>query len=83
MLGTSDAWSTSHVSKQTIKPAYYIVDCWISKAHRTTIPRVYGIANDLKFYLHATVNLSKDSYLMLISFSIFSTVGPFFNIFIS
>ena len=30
MLGTSDAWSTSHVSKQTIKPAYYIVDCWIS-----------------------------------------------------
>ena len=26
MLGTSDAWSTSHLSQQTRKPAYYIVD---------------------------------------------------------
>ena len=30
MLGTSDAWSTSHLSQQTSKPAYYIVDCRIS-----------------------------------------------------
>ena len=30
MLGTSDAWSTSHLSQQRSKPAYYIVDCRIS-----------------------------------------------------
>ena len=29
MLGTSDAWSTSRLTKQTSKPAYYIVDCQI------------------------------------------------------
>ena len=31
MLGTSDPWSTSHLSKQTTKPGYYIVDCQISR----------------------------------------------------
>jgi hypothetical protein len=31
ILGTSDAWSTSHLSQQTSKPAYYIVDCRILK----------------------------------------------------
>jgi hypothetical protein len=30
MLGTSDAWLTSHLSQQTSKPAYYVVDCRIS-----------------------------------------------------
>jgi hypothetical protein len=30
MLGTSDAWSTSHSSQRTSEPAYYIVDCQIS-----------------------------------------------------
>ena len=29
MLGTSGAWSTSHLSQRTSKPAYYIVDCQI------------------------------------------------------
>ena len=29
ILGTSDAWSTSHLSQQTSEPAYYIVDCRI------------------------------------------------------
>ena len=29
MLGTSDAWSTSHLSQQTSEPAYYTVDCRI------------------------------------------------------
>ena len=29
ILGTSDTWSTSHLSQQTSKPAYYIVDCQI------------------------------------------------------
>ena len=29
MLGISDTRSTSHLSKQTGKPAYYIVDCRI------------------------------------------------------
>ena len=27
MLGTSDAWWTSHLSQGTSEPAYYIVDC--------------------------------------------------------
>ena len=31
MLGTSDAWSMSHLSQQPTKPVYYIEDCWISK----------------------------------------------------
>ena len=26
ILGTSDAWSTSHLSNRPSKPAYYIVD---------------------------------------------------------
>ena len=30
MLGTSDAWSTSHSFRQTSEPACYIVDCLIS-----------------------------------------------------
>ena len=29
LLGTSDAWSTRHLSQQPSKPTYYIVDCWI------------------------------------------------------
>ena len=29
MLRTSDPWLTSHLSQQTSKPAYYIVDCAI------------------------------------------------------
>ena len=28
-LGTSDAWSTSHLSHRPSEPAYYIVDCRI------------------------------------------------------
>ena len=31
MLGTSDDWSMSHLSKRTSKPANYIVDCRILK----------------------------------------------------
>ena len=34
ILGTSDAWSMSHVSQQNGKPAYYIVDWQISKGYR-------------------------------------------------
>ena len=30
ILGTSDAWSTSHLSQRTSEPAYYIIDCQIS-----------------------------------------------------
>ena len=34
ILGTSDAWSTSHLSQRTSKPVYYIVNCWISTVRR-------------------------------------------------
>ena len=27
MLGTSDTWSTSHLSQQTSRPVYYNLDC--------------------------------------------------------
>ena len=37
MLGTSDAWSTSHLSQQPSKPAYYIVDCQILHASISSI----------------------------------------------
>ena len=30
ILGTSDAWLTSHLSHRPSEPAYYIVDCRIS-----------------------------------------------------
>ena len=30
MLGTSDAWSMTHLSRQTSKPPYYNVDIGIS-----------------------------------------------------
>ena len=30
MLGTSDAWLMSHLSKRTSNPTYHIVDCRIS-----------------------------------------------------
>ena len=30
ILGTSEAWLTSHLYHQPSKPAYYIVDCRIS-----------------------------------------------------
>ena len=43
MLGTSDAWSTSHSSRRTSEPAYYIVDC-----------RIYTLG-----YLLTKQNLSK------------------------
>ena len=33
MLGTSDAWSMSHLSHPPSKPAYYIEDCRISSAY--------------------------------------------------
>ena len=31
ILGMSDAWSTSRLSHRPSKPAYYIVDCRISR----------------------------------------------------
>ena len=31
ILGTSDAWSTSRLSHRPSEPAYYIVDCRISR----------------------------------------------------
>ena len=31
ILGTSDTWWMSHLSQQTSKPAYDLVDCWILK----------------------------------------------------
>ena len=43
MLGTSDAWWTSHSSQQPSKPAYYIVDCliyrhaWVGCAQTTDL----------------------------------------------
>ena len=32
MLGTSDAWSRSHLSQRTSEPVHYIVDCRISSS---------------------------------------------------
>ena len=37
MLGTSDDWSTSHLSQQTSEPAYYIVDCRISSQRNSSL----------------------------------------------
>ena len=34
ILGTSDAWSTSHLSHRPSKTVYYIVDWWIFKGLR-------------------------------------------------
>ena len=50
ILGTSDAWSTSHLSQWTSEPAYYIVDCRISRKPvqqkfqpLTTISKMFSI----------------------------------------
>ena len=37
ILGTSDPWSSSHLSQQTSKPAYYIVDCRIFEQFNTLL----------------------------------------------
>ena len=37
ILRTSDAWSMSHLSQRTSKPAYYIVDCQILGQCKTCI----------------------------------------------
>ena len=42
MLGTSDAWLMSHSSRRTSKPAYYIVDCRISKRPHTCPEEIFG-----------------------------------------
>ena len=37
MLGTSDPWLTSCLSHRPSEPAYYMVDCQISKYHSSTL----------------------------------------------
>ena len=53
MLGTSDAWSTSHLSWQTSKPVYYIVDCRILKMDR------FASRSGLKF-IHSEISILKN-----------------------
>ena len=40
MLGSSDAWSPSHLSQQTSKTAYYIVDCRIFNSNFSLVFRM-------------------------------------------
>ena len=47
ILGTSDACSTSHLSQRASKPAYYIVDCRISK-----VASLYIISDGLNIFGH-------------------------------
>ena len=51
MLGTSDAWSTSHLSQRTSKPAYYILDWWILGFHKDKVQQ--GVA-----FVHVLINFS-------------------------
>ena len=55
ILGTSDAWSTNHLSQLTRESAYYIVDC-----------RIYIMQSS-----HTCMNIEKAKHrqLMLISFA--------------
>ena len=46
MLGTPDAWSTSHLSQRTSKPTYHIVDCRIL-SNSTTITYLSQSAHKL------------------------------------
>ena len=43
MLGTSDAWSMSHLSHRPSEPAYYIVDWWILRAY---CPNIYTVTSN-------------------------------------
>ena len=52
MLGTSDAWSRSHLSKRTSKLAYYIVDC-----------RIFNI--DYNIPIYSTSNFKIDPSQMI------------------
>ena len=47
MIGASDAWSKSHLSRRTSKPAYYIVDCRILRAYCPNIYTVFGPKENL------------------------------------
>ena len=47
ILGTSDTWSTSHMSHRPSEPAYYIVDCRISLPSSSIIK---PLPNVVEFY---------------------------------
>ena len=49
IFGTSNAWLTSHLSQRTSKPAYYIVDCWISELYHVLDGR---LVNAIYFLSH-------------------------------
>ena len=51
ILGTSDAWTTSHLSQPTSKPAYYIVDCMILNRVKNALPEF--------FFVQCVLNYSK------------------------
>ena len=50
MLGTSDAWSKSHLSKRTSEPAYYNVDCLISDVSNWSKKRPPGIRTEQTYF---------------------------------
>ena len=62
ILGTSDAWSTSHLSQRTSKPAYYIVHCRILGIF--FIPYMYYRYTKDNFFPQTW-----QSFLCLVSFS--------------
>ena len=55
MLGTSDTWSTSHLSQQTSEPAYYIVDCRISNPIGNKCTFYRRVTDNKTIYLHTTI----------------------------
>ena len=57
MLGTSDAWSRSHSSRQTSEPAYYIATRLGQIVHQRTVPTYRYYLNGLKGNLWKVMNL--------------------------
>ena len=64
MLGTSETWSTSHLSQQPSKPVYYIVDCRIFEGCFYT--RYFFFFSKSQLYLHENKNVPSTRIFLIV-----------------
>ena len=78
MLWTSDARLTSHLSQQTNKPAYHIVDCRILKAKKHN--NYYGIFDISQYGTSSKVFMWNKVIFLKITLTLHSEVHRVWNI---
>ena len=84
ILGISNGWSMSHLSQGTSEPAYYIVDCWISRKYRTRAlkrRRQWGRRGVIFFYYCAqfSAKLLRDDIALQFFAKNLTQTGPFYK----